>query len=93
MSRYTIRVELHDATWQNYVDLAKRLAEYGIVEVIKSGDGARYKLPPAEYNYAGDATRDQILETARRCAGSVVNSYGVLVTEAVARTWHGLLAA
>jgi hypothetical protein len=93
MSRFTIRVELHAATWQNYVDLARRLATHGIVDVIESNDGKRYKLPPAEYNYEGAATRDQILEVTRSCAASVVNSYGVLVTEAVGRAWQGLIAA
>ena len=93
MSRYTIRVELHDASWQDYVDLARRLAAHGIVDVIRSDDGRTYKLPPAEYNYQGPATRDQILTVAKDCAASVVSSYAVLVTDAVARTWHGLKAA
>ena len=93
MARFTIRVELHNATWQNYVDLAKHMATNGMVDIIQADNGARYKMPPAEYSYDGPATRDQVLQTAKACAARVVSSSGVLVTESAGRSWDGLKAA
>lgn len=93
MAAYTIRVELHNATWQNYVDLADDLARFGIVDVIVSDDGKRYRMPPAEYTYAGAATQGQIYERAKASAAGVVQKYAVLVTESNGRRWCGLEAA
>lgn len=90
MARYTIRIELHDATWDNYVQMAKHLAAQGITDVISSDEGVRYKMPPAEYAYDGSATRAQVLEMAKSSAAKVVRAYAVLVTESAGRTWHGL---
>ncbi|MCW0399675.1 hypothetical protein NB688_002756 [Xanthomonas sacchari] len=93
MARYTIRIELHGATWDDYVEMYKYLAAQGITDIITSDDGTRYKMPPAEYNYEGGATRDQVLASAKACAAKVVHSYAVLVTEAIARSWHSLAKA
>lgn len=90
MARFTVRVELHGATWDDYAALYEQLAAYGITDVIASNEGIAYRMPPAEYNYEGLATRDQVLDAAKACAASVVRSYAVLVTEATARLWHGL---
>jgi hypothetical protein len=90
MSRFTIRVELHNATWQNYVDLAKHMAAQGMVDIIKADNGTRYKMPPAEYNYEGQATLKQVMDAVKSCAARVVNSYAVLVTESNGRLWDGL---
>lgn len=90
MAKYTVRVELHNATWQEYVDLAKSLAARGIVDVIRADNGTLYKMPPAEYNYEGPMTREQVLQTTKACAAGVVASYAVLVTESNGRVWHGL---
>lgn len=93
MARYTIRIELHDATWNNYEEMYKHLAAQGITDIITSNDGARLKMPPAEYNYDGNATRAQVLEMAKTSASKVVRSYAVLVTESNGRTWYGLAKA
>lgn len=93
MARYTVRVELHNATWQNYVDLAKHMAGEGMVDVIQADNGVRYKMPPAEYNYEGPANRKQVLDKAKMCAAKVVRSYAVFVTESNGRLWDGLQAA
>lgn len=90
MARFTIRIELHDATWDDYVTMYEHLAGFGITDIITSDDGVQYKMPPAEYNYEGNTTRSQVLETAKQCAARVVKSYAVLVTESAGRTWHGL---
>lgn len=93
MASYTIRIELHDATWADYMEMYKHLAIQGITDIIISDDGVRYRMPPAEYNYEGKATSPQLLEMAKASAGKVVRSYAVLVTESGGRRWHGLSKA
>jgi hypothetical protein len=90
MSNCTVRVELHYANAQNYVDLASDLARYGIVDEITASDGNTYKLPPAEYNYEGAAGADAVLNTAREAANRTGRSNAVVVSESTRRTWLGL---
>jgi len=90
MAQYTIRIELHDATWDEYETMYQYLAAQGITDIIISKEGIRYKMPPAEYNYEGNATRSQVLDMAKASAAKVVRSYAVLVTESAGRTWYGL---
>lgn len=90
MARYTIRIELLDATWDEYETMYELLAKVGIVDSIADSSGATYRLPPAEYNYDGAATRTQVLEMAKSAASRVVRDYRVLVTESTGRTWHNL---
>jgi hypothetical protein len=90
MSSFTIRVELHDANWQHYVDMARDLATKGITDVIVADSGTSYKLPPAEYNYVGNGSADDVLEAAKASAAKTGRRYAVFVTEATRRTWIGL---
>jgi len=90
MAKFTIRIELHDATWDDYMEMYKHLEAQGITDIITSGDGTRYRMPPAEYNYEGTATRADVLALAKKSASKVVKSYAVLVTESSGRSWEGL---
>ena len=65
MASFTIRVELHDANWQHYVDMAKDLATKGITDVIAADNGTSYKMSPAEYSYVGNASADSVLEAVK----------------------------
>lgn len=93
MARYTIRIVLHDATWDEYEAMYEHLAAQGITDIITSDHGTQYKMPPAEYNYQGNATMAQVIDMAKASAAKVVRSYAVLVTEATGRSWHGLTKA
>lgn len=90
MKAFTIRVELHAAQSQHYAMLAADLAPKGIVDVIQAGDGVWYKMPPAEYNFVGNQTLQQVYEATVASAKKTGRSYAVLVTEATSRTWIGL---
>lgn len=90
MARFTIRIELVNATWDQYKQMYAHLERQGIVDIISSDKGTTYRMPPAEYNYDGSATRDQVLEMAKSSASKVVPDYRVLVTESAGRTWHNL---
>ena len=90
MSLFTIRVELHDASWSDYNALAKQLAQQGVVDVIRGDDGRTYKLPPAEYNYEGNATAEQVRDAVRRVANVTGRQNAVFVSDAICRSWAGL---
>ena len=92
MARFTIRVELNDATWEHYKRLYSLMSQQGMTDVIPTTKGAA-KLPPAEYNFEGAATKEQVLESAKAAASKVVRTFSVLVTESNGRVWHGLSAA
>ena len=90
MAQFIVRVELHDGTRDDYTRMHQLLAAQGIVDIITSSDGKRYKLPPAEYTYVGNATIDQVRATCQQAAAKVVQSYAVLVTQSVRIAWSGL---
>lgn len=92
MPRFTIRVELHQATAKQYTDLYQQLAKVGIVDTIMDSKGVKYRLPPGEYNYEGSGTAQDISVKAQTCAGYVVSKYAVFVTESggSGRSWNGL---
>ncbi|MDY6955489.1 MAG: DUF2622 domain-containing protein [Pseudomonadota bacterium] len=90
MANFTIRIVLSDATWDEYEEMYQHLAAVEITDEITSDSDTTYRMPPAEYNYQGNATRDQVLEMAKAAAAKVVRKCSVLVTESKGRTWHGL---
>lgn len=90
MTSFTVRVELHDADSEDYEDLHKKMKAKGFNRTIQSGDGIRYQLPNAEYNYSGNISRSDVLNSAYDAAKSVRKNPAVLVTESAGRTWRGL---
>lgn len=90
MSAFTIRVELHGATWSDYEELHAEMEKRGFKRAIRGDDGVTYDLPPAEYLYDGDATKWDVLEKAKSAAVTVKSAYVVFVTEALSWAWLGL---
>lgn len=90
MAMFSIRVELHGATGSDYNSLAEHLRQRGIVDVITDDNGLRYKLPPAEYNYVGNATLEQVFASVEGAAKLVGRAYAIIANEAVRRRWTGL---
>jgi hypothetical protein len=90
MTMFIIRVELHEATRQNYIDLANDLATKGITDVITGDNGNSYKMSPGEYNYIGDANIDAVLGAVQTSAAKTGRGYAVFVTQASQTKWLGL---
>jgi hypothetical protein len=90
MASFTTRIELHDATSQDYEALHKKMTNAGFSNQVTGGDGDVYQMPPAEYNYEGNVTADAVREKAKVAAAAVKKSYAVFVTEAGRRAWYGL---
>lgn len=81
MGLFMIRVELHNASSQDYAQLAKNLANIGIVDIITSHDGRTFRLPPAEYCYEGQSTLQGIYNSTHTVASQMVSRFAVVVTE------------
>lgn len=90
MARFTIRVELHNATAKDYTTLATALAAKNITDVITADDGNKYKMPPAEYQCYGELTAVQVRDIAATAAQTTRKKHAILVTEATSRAWIGL---
>ena len=94
MANFTIRVVLHDnATWDDYTRLASALAARNITDVITADNGARYKMPPAEYQCHGNLTAVDVRGIVESAAGTIGKPFGVLVTEGNTRAWSRLAPA
>jgi hypothetical protein len=90
---HTIRVELHDATGDDYARLHEAMESEGFSRLISSDDGGAYHLPWAEYDWSGNDARSSVLASAKRAASRTGREFAVLVTESKGRTWSGLQKA
>lgn len=90
MARFVVRVELHNANWNDYQLLHAAMAIQGLGRQITAADGKRYDLPPAEYYAEFNLPRADVMTRVKIAAGSVKPSYSVLVTESVASDWFNL---
>ena len=89
MSKFTVRVELHNATWTDYDTLHAAMAARGFSRQITSSDGKAYQLPLAEYNGTGNDC-SKVRDIAREAANLTGKGNAVLVSEATSRAWSGL---
>ena len=90
MARFTVRVELHAATYSDYETLHASMERRGFSRQITSDDGITYQLPTAEYEGGGNLTSQQVLDAAKVAAAETRKTYEILVTEANRRMWVGL---
>ena len=93
MAAFTIRVELHEADYDDYETLHAAMEAKGFSRFITSGKGVTYHLPTAEYDYTGAKTRSEVLVLAKRAASETNRKYAVLITESSGRMWVGLQQA
>lgn len=93
MTDFITRIELHDASWSDYVTLHRQMETQGFQRTIRSDQGATYHLPTAEYAITGTLTASDVLERAKAAAATTSKPFGALVTTAGVRTWYGLPTA
>lgn len=93
MARFIVRVELHNATWQDYQLLHAAMILHGLGRRIRAADGTTYDLPPAEYYGELNIARADVMARVKIAAGSVKPNFSVLVTESIASDWWNLPAS
>jgi hypothetical protein len=90
MANFTVRVELHQATYADYDVLHAAMEGQGFSRSITADNGQIYRMPWAEYNGSGNLSCEQIRDIARSAANTTGKSNAVFVTEAQSRAWIGL---
>lgn len=90
MPNFTVRVELHQATYADYDALHAAMEQQGFSRLITSDDGKTYQMPWAEYNGSGNLNSAQVRDIARAAANTTGKTNAVFVTEAQTRAWVGL---
>jgi hypothetical protein len=90
MATFITRVELHSATYQDYVELHGFMSQEGFSTTIRADDGGVYQLPPAEYRLEANCTATQARDKARRAAQKTNKQFAVLVSEYISACWVGL---
>jgi hypothetical protein len=92
VTNFTVRVELHGAVHDDYVNLHATMEDEGFVRWIEDSDGNKKRLPTAEYNMADvDMARSEVHKRAKRAANEVKPNPTpwIPVTESDGRTWSG----
>ena len=91
MNQFTIRVEIHMATEQNYLNLHTEMERRKCTRFIQNdNDGIWYQLPNAEYCYNGYLDINEVLRLAQEALSIIGVSGEILVTQAVNTSWAGL---
>lgn len=95
MARFTITVELFDATnASDYDTLHEEMAKEGFYRTIQvQGTDNIFQMPSMEYNYMnrGDINTLGVLELAKTAAARANKKFSLLVTKADGkREWYNL---
>jgi hypothetical protein len=91
MAKFTVRVVLHkikNLDHDSYTRLHAAMEAAKFTRFIESED-TTYHLPPAEYNFIGSKSKEEVREEVSAIAKKIDADSGVLVTEGV-RAWSGL---
>jgi hypothetical protein len=90
MSSFTTRVELHNAVYNDYVQLHAAMEQRNFHRAIRSDGGQWFHLPTVEYDSHGDIAIGDVLELAKAAANETGKVAAIIVTEAVRRQWFNL---
>jgi hypothetical protein len=90
VAKFMTRVELHDATYNDYLQLHGFMRQEGFTNTIRGDDGILYQLPPAEYHIEAPWTAVQARDVASRAAQKTQRTFAVLTAEYNAAAWRGL---
>lgn len=93
MAMFTIRVELQGAESKHYELLGQLLSPAGISNFIQADDGTRYQLPSGEFDWVGEATKEEVLDAIQAAAEHTELPYAILISQATERIWANLPAA
>jgi hypothetical protein len=90
VAKFMTRVELHDATYNDYLQLQGFMRQEGFTQTIRGDDDIVYQLPPAEYHVEAPWTAVQARDVASRAAQRTQKTFAVLTAEYNAAAWRGL---
>jgi hypothetical protein len=82
MANYLARVELHNATYQDYEALHAAMKRRGYARTIVSNDGKKYQLPTGTYvAESTNVTLEQAYSAAVAAANDTGKSFWAIVVD------------
>ncbi len=82
MASYLARVELHQATYDDYETLHEAMKRRGFSRIIVSNDGKRYRLPTGTYSVENtNATLEQAYNAAQAAAAETGKSFWSIIVD------------
>jgi hypothetical protein len=89
MYHYIVRVELHDATSDDYKKLYKIMLDDGFGSAVKGDDGKLYYLPSAEYHFPSPEllSTEIMRDSLRLMLAPLGRRYRLLVSRADQLAW------
>jgi hypothetical protein len=82
MANYVARIELHNATYDDYETLHAAAARRGFLRVIASHNGQKYQLPTGTYvAEKTTATLEQAYDAAQAAAADTRKAFWVVVAD------------
>ena len=91
MAQFTVRIELHSATSEQYTTLHTLMEASGFRRVIRgvdaSGSQGWWQLPIGEYDGDFNETAVQVRDRAKLISDAVKTGAWVLVTQVADRSW------
>ena len=93
MAMFSVRVELHGATWDDYEILHPAMEAAGFNRTIASDDGVVYHLPTAEYTMTAQINTARVLAKAKLAANSTGVPYTIWVNQSIGWMGSGLVPA
>ncbi len=90
MSKFIVRVEMHNATGQDYSSLHEAMRLAGYYGLIAGSDGHFYELPGGEYQTTSTASVTAVMEAAYNIAARIRPNPSVIASEYSAAAWKGL---
>lgn len=91
MAKYTVRIVLHEATYEHYESLHdEMLQKLQALRQVKGENGVWYDLPDAEYDVSSKLGKKELCDAVYGIAESVKASPSpsVLVTKSAGRSWR-----
>lgn len=93
MANFSVRVELHGASWDDYEVLHAEMADRGFSREITGSSGRSYQLPTAEYVIQENWDLETVRTLAAQAAEVTGRKFGVFVTQYSLSGWVGLTYA
>jgi len=90
VANYLARVELHNATYEDYEQLHAAMERRQFHRVIQADDKTWYSLPTGTYNKYSAATVQEALNDAIAAANETGKRHSLIVVSWTAARWDGL---
>ena len=93
MAKFLVRVELHNASWDDYETLHAEMGDRGFSREVIGDNGHTYQLPTAEYVIRTNSGLEAVRTLAANAAQTTGRNFGVIGAEYSRSAWMGLAVA